>query len=46
MIDGQLDLFDELRALAEAQRPKQDSGDCAEKRTRDEKEEGRTGRVD
>lgn len=46
MIDGQLDLLDELQALAEAQQPKQDSGDRAEKRTRDEKEEGGTGRVD
>lgn len=46
MIDGHLDLLDELQALAEAQQPKQDGGDRAEKCTRDVKEEGRTGRVD
>lgn len=46
MIDGQLDLLDELQALAESQQPGHHSGDLEEQRSRCEKGEWRTGRGD
>lgn len=46
MIDGQLDLLDELQALAESQQPKQSSRCLEGQRARGEKEERRTGRGD
>lgn len=46
MIDGLLDLLDDLQALAESQQPGQDSRELEEQRSRGEKDERRTGRGD
>lgn len=46
MIDGQLDLLDELRAVAEGQDPEQGGRGFEDQRSRGEKDERRTGRGD
>lgn len=46
MIDGQLDLLDELQALSESQKPGHSSRCQEAQRARGETEEGRTGRGD
>lgn len=46
MIDGQLDLLDELLELAEGQDPEQVRRDVEGQRPRSEKDERRTGRGD
>lgn len=46
MIDGQLDLLDELLELAEGREPEQSRRDVEDQRPRSEKGERRTGRGD
>lgn len=46
MIDGHLDLFDELRPLAGGQEPEQGSRGFEDQRPRSERDERRTGRGD
>ena len=46
MIDGQLDLLDELLELAEGQDPEQVRRDVEDQRPRSDKDERRTGRGD
>lgn len=46
MIDGQLDLLDELQALVESQEPEQSRRDAEDQRPRSEKDERKTGRGD
>lgn len=46
MIDGQLDLLDELRALVEGHELEQGSRESEDQRSRGEKDERRAGRGD
>lgn len=46
MIDGQLDLLDEVRVLAGGQEPEQGSRGFEDQRPRSERDERRTGRGD